>query len=323
MNTALTMQVVEVAELAAIAAAKWNGRGDKMAADQAATEAMREAFNNIDFSGRIVIGEGERDEAPMLFIGEELGRGGEAIDIAVDPLEGTNLCAYNRPNALTTIAIAPKGALLFAPDTYMWKLAAGPKCVGSSVHIDASPAENIAAVAECLGIPVDEVNVCVLLRDRHKELIKEVRATGARVRLIDDGDVFGSIAAAVPDTGIDLYLGSGGSPEGVLAAAGLKAIGGVFMGRLDFTLDPHGEQKRERALKMAAVDIDAPLTMDLLVSSNDTAFIATGVTDGEMLCGVSSQGSSITTQSIIMNSADQTVRIITNTRRGEQGTIHF
>lgn len=322
MNTALTMQVLEVSELAAIAAAEWNGRGNKDAADQAATEAMRTAFNAIEFSGRIVIGEGERDEAPMLFIGEELGQGGEAVDIAVDPLEGTNLCAMNRSNALTTIAIAPKGALLFAPDTYMWKIAAGPECIART-HIDASPAQNVAIVADCLGKPINEVNVCILLRNRHKDLIEAVRATGARVRLIDDGDVFGAIAAAVPGTGIDLYLGSGGSPEGVLAAAGLKAIGGMFMGRLDFTLDPHGEEKRQRALKTATVDIDAPLSMDLLVSSNEAAFIATGVTDGEMLHGVRKSGGSITTQSIIMNSADKTVRFITTTRRGKQGTVRF
>lgn len=322
MDVSLTMQVLEVAELAAIAAAEWKGRGNKNAADQAATEAMRSAFNAIDFSGRIVIGEGERDEAPMLFIGEELGTGGVAIDIAVDPLEGTNLCAGNRPNALTTIAIAPKGALLFAPDSYMWKIAAGASCVGR-VHIDAPPAQNIAAVADCLGKPLTEVNVCILLRDRHKELIEKVRSTGARVQLIDDGDVFGAIAAAVPNTGVDLYLGSGGSPEGVLAAAGLKAIGGMFMGRLDFSLDPHGAEKRERALKTATVDIDAPLTMDLLVSSDETAFIACGVTDGEMLRGVSTSGNSITTHSIIMSSADKTVRFVTNIRRGEAGVIHF
>jgi len=322
MNTALIMQVLEVAELAAIAAADWNGRGDKLAADQAATEAMREAFNSIAFSGKIVIGEGERDEAPMLYIGEKVGLGGDAFDLAVDPLEGTNLCATNRPDALTAIAIAPKGALLYAPDTYMWKVAAGPGCLGR-VHVDAPPLQNVTAVADCLDKPISEVNVCILKRDRHKELIQGVRATGCRVQLIDDGDLFGSIAAAVPDTGIDLYLGCGGSPEGVQAAAGLKAIGGVFMGRLDFSIDPHGEEKRARALKTASVDIDAPLTMDLLVSGNDAAFIACGVTDGRMLKGVSFLGGSVTTQSIIMNSFDKTVRMVTNTRRGETGTIHF
>jgi len=316
------MQVLEVAELAAMAAAKWNGRGDNAAADHAATEAMREAFNSIAFSGRIVIGEGERDEAPMLYIGEEVGLGGDPVDIAVDPLEGANLCASNRPGALTTIAIAPKGALLFAPDTYMWKVAAGSACLGR-VHVDAPPIQNVAAVADCLDKPVQEVNVCILKRDRHKDLVQAVRATGARVLLIEDGDVFGAIASAVPGTGIDLYLGSGGSPEGVQAAAGLKAIGGVFMGRLDFSLDPHGVENRERALKTASVDIDAPLTMDLLVSSSDAAFIACGVTDGSMLKGVNTSGGSITTQSIIMNSADKTVRIVTNTRRGDHGTIHF
>ncbi|MDR3307695.1 MAG: class II fructose-bisphosphatase [Coriobacteriales bacterium] len=318
MNISRIMQILNVAEVAAIAAAEWNGKGDKVAADQAATTAMRDAFNEIDFSGRIVIGEGERDEAPMLFIGEELGRGGEEIDIAVDPLEGTNLCAYNRPNALTTIAVAPKGALLFAPDTYMDKLAAGPACVGA-VHIDHTPAQNVAAVAQALGKPVSDVNVCILLRDRHEELITAVRATGARVRLIDDGDVFGAIATAVPGTGIDLYLGSGGAPEGVLACAGLKAIGGAFMGRFQF----RSPEERARAQKTAALDLDDVLTMDKLVRTTDAAFIASGVTDGEMVAGVSHAGGSITTTSIIMNAADKTVRFVKTIRRGDGGTVRF
>ena len=322
MNSTLTMQVLEVAELAAIAASSWTGRGNRMAADEAATKAMHEAFNAMDFSGRIVIGEGEHDEASLLYVGEELGRGGESIDIALDPLEGTNLCAMNRPDALTAVAIAPKGSLLFVPDTYMWKVAASSACVGR-IHVDAPPAQNIAAVADCLGKPVSEVDVCILLRDRHRELIEAVHTSGARVQLIDDGDIFGSIAAAVPDTGIDLYLGSGGSPEGVLAAAGIKAIGGVFMGRMDFSLDPNGAEKRELALKTVAVNIDAPLTVDLLVSGKDAAFIACGVTNGKMLKGVNRSGGSITTQSIIMDSATKTVRFVTNTRRGEHGTIHF
>jgi fructose-1,6-bisphosphatase class II len=320
------MQVLEVAEVAAIEAAMWNGRGDKVAADRAATEAMRQAFNGIDFSGRIVIGEGERDEAPMLYIGEELGRGGEEIDIAVDPLEGTNLCAYNRPNALTTIAIAPRGALLFAPDTYMNKLAAGPALQGR-LHIDRPPAENVQLVAEALDKPADEVNVCILLRDRHKALIQAVRETGARVRLIDDGDVFGAIATAVPDTGIDLYLGSGGSPEGVLAAAGLKAIGGFFQGRFDFGSDEKAADKRARAEQMVKgtdIDLDGVLERDALVRSGDAAFIACGVTDGEMLAGVHRDRSgAITTTSIIMNAADQTVRFVRNTRRGTSGVVRF
>ncbi|NPD32643.1 class II fructose-bisphosphatase [Eggerthellaceae bacterium zg-997] len=322
MEAARIMEVLEVAELAAQASAAWNGRGDKVAADQAATTAMRDAFNRMAFSGRIVIGEGERDEAPMLFIGEELGQGGEQIDIAVDPLEGTNLCAYNRPNALCTIAIAPRGALLFAPDTYMQKIAVGPAAAGA-VHIDAPVADNVSAVAAALGKRVEDVCVCVLDRERHAQLIAEVRATGARIRLIDDGDVFGAIATAVPGTGIDLYLGSGGAPEGVLAAAGLKAIGGTFMGRLRFDLDPHGAEKRARAERTAQVDLDAVLSMDDLVRSDDAAFIACGVTDGEMLRGVSRADGSVTTECVVMNAADRTVRFVRTCHRGERGLVRF
>lgn len=318
MQSAKIMEILHVAEEAAIASAKWNGRGDKHAADQAATEAMRKAFNNIAFSGRIVIGEGERDEAPMLYIGEEVGTGGDEIDIAVDPLEGTNLCAYNRANSLTTIAIAPKGSLLFAPDTYMNKIAAGAQCVGK-VHIDNTPAENIEAVAKALGKEVSEVVVCILDRDRHQEMIAAVRATGARIRLIDDGDVFGAIATAVPGTGIDLYMGSGGAPEGVLACTGLKAIGGTFMGRFNF----RSEEERARAEKTAQVDLDGVLTMDMLVRSDDAAFIACGVTDGEMVSGVSFEDGSVTTESVLMNAADKTVRFIKTCRRGENGAIRF
>ncbi|MCL2137356.1 MAG: class II fructose-bisphosphatase [Coriobacteriia bacterium] len=334
MQTALIMQVLDVAERAAIAAAAYNGRGDKYTADQVATEAMRAAFNAIPFAGRIVIGEGERDEAPMLFIGEQVGAAwadpehiaqAEFFDIAVDPLEGTNLCAANKPNALTNIAIAPEGALLHAPDTYMWKIAAGAAAAATNLlHIDKPAAENIRIVAEALGKPVEEVNVCILLRDRHEALIADVYASGARVRLIDDGDVFGAIAAAVPGTGIDLYLGAGGAPEGVLAATGLLAIGGFFMGKLDFTLDKDGVQKRARAEATANIDIDAPLPMESLVQSNDVAFIATGVTNGEMLAGVQFDASgSVTTSSVVMNAADSSVRFIHNTRRGASGVIRF
>jgi fructose-1,6-bisphosphatase class II len=262
----------------------------------------------------------------MLYIGEELGCGGEKIDIAVDPLEGTNLCAYNRPNALTTIAVAPRGALLFAPDTYMNKIAAGPALKGK-LHIDNSPAENVRAVAEALGKPASEVNVCILLRDRHKTLIQAVRDTGARVRLIDDGDVFGAIATAVPGTGIDLYLGSGGSPEGVLAATGLKAIGGFFQGRFDFGSDEKAVDKRRRAEEMVtgtSIDLDGVLEQDMLVRSDDAAFIACGVTDGEMVSGVRiNEGGSITTHAIVMNASDRTVRFVKNTRRGESGVVRF
>jgi fructose-1,6-bisphosphatase class II len=332
MQTALIMDILRVAEEAAIAAASFNGRGDKHAADEAATKAMRQAFNSIDFAGRVVIGEGERDEAPMLFIGEELGRAWESLaapseqyDIAVDPLEGTNLCAYNRPNALTTIAIAPQGALLYAPDTYMWKLAAGAQAAQhGQLDIDKPPSENVKIVARALGKAIEEVNVCILLRDRHEQLISEVRQTGARIWLIDDGDVFGAIATAIPGTGIDLYMGSGGAPEGVLAATGLKAIGGFFVGRLDFTLDKDGVTKRERAQATANIDLDAPLGMDTLVRSNQAVFIASGVTDGEMLAGVKIDSSgSICVSSVVMSAVDSSVRFIRTIHRGETGVIKF
>lgn len=305
MQQSRIMEVARVAELAAIAASDWIGRGQKDLADQAAVTAMRDAFNDMDFSGRIVIGEGERDEAPMLFIGEEVGRGGEEIDIAVDPLEGTNLCAYNQPNSLTTIAIAPRGSLLFAPDTYMNKIAAGPKCVGK-VHIDATPQENVRAVAEALGKPVSEVNVCILDRERHQDIIAGVREAGARVRLISDGDVFGAIATAVPGTGIDLYLGAGGAPEGVLACTGLRAIGGFFMGRFQFRSD----EERERASKTAGVDLDGVLTMDTLVRTDNACFVACGVTDGEMVSGVKRVNGLLQTECVIMNALDKTVRFM-------------
>ena len=318
MQAVRIMEILKVAEDAAIACFDWIGKGDKIAADQAATTAMRNALNEIDFSGRIVIGEGERDEAPMLYIGEELGRGGEEIDIAVDPLEGTNLCASNKANALTAIAIAPRGALLFAPDTYMLKIAAGPECLGK-IHIDNKPEENVRAVAEALEKPVSEVTVCILDRDRHKDLIQAVYKSGARVRLIDDGDVFGAIATAIPGTGIDLYMGSGGAPEGVLACVGLKAVGGIFMGRFRFRSD----DERARAEKTAEVDLDGVLTMDMLVRSDDAAFLATGVTNGEMVSGVSMAGGSVTTESIVMNAQDKTVRFIKTCRRGEHGVVSF
>ncbi len=318
MQESHVMDVLRVAQKAAIAAADWNGRGDKVSADQAATTAMREAFNEMDFSGRIVIGEGERDEAPMLYIGEELGRGGEKIDIAVDPLEGTNLCAYNRPNALTTIAIAPRGGLLFAPDTYMNKIAAGPACKGL-VHIDKSPEENVRAVAKALGKDVREVNVCILLRDRHEGLIQAVRETGARVRLIDDGDVFGAIATAVDHTGIDLYMGAGGSPEGVLACAGLKAVGGEFQGRFQWRT----EEERQRALATAEVDVDGLLTMDDLVRTDDVAFIACGVTDGEMVKGVKITSDYVSTDAVVMSASSNSVQFIKTISRTGEGSISF
>lgn len=317
------MEIQAVAEAAALASAQWIGKGDKVAADQAATEAMREAFNAMNFSGRIVIGEGERDEAPMLFIGEELGRGGEEIDIAVDPLEGTNLCAYDRPASWCTIACAPRGALLYAPDTYMWKVAGGPACKGV-ISIEKTPRENVEAAARALNKAVEDITVCILERDRHQDIINELHEVGCRVKTIDDGDVYWCIATALPNSGVDLVMGAGGSPEAVLSATGLKAIGGEISCRLGFDADPHGEEKRARAEKMSDIDLDAALSMDDLVSSDDAMFVGCGVTDSELLEGVHVyDDGTITTECLILNASDQSVRIIKTCHRGDHGAVRI
>lgn len=305
MRNTRIVEMLEVTEAAALAAGRWMGRGDKMAADHAAVEAMRKAFDELDISGEIVIGEGERDEAPMLYIGEKVGAGGEPIDIAVDPLEGTNLTAYGQPNSLAVLAFGPKGTLLNAPDTYMWKVATGPQAF-DAVHIDASPTENVKNVAAALKRPVEDLVVCILERERHNDLIAEVRQAGARIRLITDGDVFGAVATAIEGTGIHLYMGAGGAPEGVLAATAMRCIGGCFMGRFQF----RSEEERERAQKMSKCDIDGVLTMDCLVNTDEAAFIATGVTDGEMLRGVKYFGQGARTHSVAMDNKTGTVRFI-------------
>jgi fructose-1,6-bisphosphatase class II len=305
MRTTRIVEMLEVTEAAALAAGRWMGRGDKVAADQAATEAMRSALNALDIDGEIVIGEGERDEAPMLYIGEKVGRGGEPIDIAVDPLEGTNLTAYGQPNSLAVLAFGPKGTLLHAPDTYMWKIATGP-AAADAIHIDASPTENVRNVARALNRPVEDIVVCILDRDRHKDLIAEVRAAGARIRLISDGDVFGAVATAIEGTGIHLYMGAGGAPEGVLAAAAMRCIGGGFMGRFAF----RSPEERARAEGMTLCDLDGVLDMDCLVNTDEAAFIATGVTDGEMLRGVKYFGQGARTHSIAMENKTGTVRFV-------------
>lgn len=305
MRNTRIVEMLEVTEAAALAAARWMGKGDKHSADRAAVEAMREAFDILEISGEIVIGEGERDEAPMLYIGEKVGGGGEPIDIAVDPLEGTNLTAYGQPNSLAVLAFGPKGTLLNAPDTYMWKIATGPAAAGA-VHIDATPTENVRNVAKALNRPVEDIVVCVLDRERHADLIAEVRQTGARIRLISDGDVFGAVATSIEGTGIHLYMGAGGAPEGVLAAAAMKCIGGTFMGRFGFRND----EERARAEKMARCDIDGVLDMDCLVNTDEAAFIATGVTDGEMLRGVKYFGQGARTHSVAMDGKTGTVRFI-------------
>ncbi|MEO1188669.1 MAG: class II fructose-bisphosphatase, partial [Pseudomonadota bacterium] len=274
--------MVRVTEKAAIAAEALAGRGDEKAADAAAVDAMRTAFNQVDFQGRVVIGEGERDEAPMLYIGEEVGTGkGPAIDIALDPLEGTTLTAKAMANALAVLAIAPRGGLLFAPDTYMDKIAIGPGYEAGIIDLDASPAENIAAMAKAKGVDVSEMTACVLDRPRHAEIIESLRGVGARVHLISDGDVAGVINTTNPSTGIDLYVGSGGAPEGVLAAAALKCVGGQMQGRLVFRND----DERRRADRTGITDYDKKYDLHEL-ASGETVFCATGVTKGGLVDGV-------------------------------------
>lgn len=305
MRSTRIVEMLEVTEAAALAAGRWMGKGDKHAADDAAVEGMRGAFNCVEIDGTVVIGEGERDEAPMLYIGEKVGAGGEEIDIAVDPLEGTNLTADGQSNSLAVLAFGPKGSLLHAPDTYMKKVAVGPDAF-TAVHIDASATENVRNVAAALKRPVEDLVVCILLRDRHEELIREVRAAGARIRLITDGDVFGAVATAIEGTGIHLYLGTGAAPEGVLAATAMKCIGGCFMGRFEW----RSPEEKARAVEMGTPCIDDILTMDTLVSTDEAAFIATGVTDGEMLRGVKYFGGGARTNSVAMDAKSKTVRFI-------------
>ena len=305
MRSTRIVEMLEVTEAAALAAGRWMGKGDKHAADDAAVEGMRAAFNDVEIEGTIVIGEGERDEAPMLFVGEKVGKGGEKIDIAVDPLEGTNLTAYGQSNSLAVLAFGPNGTLLHAPDTYMNKVAVGPDAA-DAVHIDASPTENVRNVAKALKRDVGDLVVCILDRERHIELIKEVREAGARIRLITDGDVFGAVATAIEGTGIHLYLGIGAAPEGVLACAAMKCIGGTFMGRFAW----RNPAEKARAVEMGTPNIDGVLDMDCLVDTDEAAFIATGVTDGEMLRGVKYFGHGARTNSVAMDAKTKTVRFI-------------
>ncbi|MCY0095157.1 class II fructose-bisphosphatase [Hoeflea ulvae] len=303
----LTLEIARVTERAAVAAARLRGRGDEMAADQVAVDAMRQELNRLPIDGTVVIGEGERDEAPMLYIGEEVGtRDGAKVDIALDPLEGTTICAKNLPNSLAVIAIAEKGSLLYAPDVYMEKIAIGPGYPANTVSLDASPTENIHAVARAKGVSVAEVTACILDRPRHARLIEEVRATGAAIRLIGDGDVAGVIHTTDPDeTGIDIYIGIGGAPEGVLAAAALRCIGGQMQGRLQLNT----EEKIARAAKMGISDPHRLYTMEDM-ARGDVLFAATGVTDGNMLQGVRFTRDAIITHTIVMRSSSRTVREI-------------
>ena len=303
----LTLEIARVTERAAVAAARLRGRGDEKAADQVAVDAMRQELNRLPIDGTVVIGEGERDEAPMLYIGEEVGtKDGAAVDIALDPLEGTTICAKNLPNSLAVIAIAEKGSLLYAPDVYMEKVAIGPGYPPNTVALDASPTDNVHAVAKAKGVAAHEITVCILDRPRHAKLIEEVRATGAAIRLIGDGDVAGVIHTTDPDeTGIDLYIGIGGAPEGVLAAAALRCIGGQMEGRLQLNTP----EKIARAAKMGITDPTKIYRMEEM-AQGDVLFSATGVTDGNLLAGVKFARDAISTHTIVMRSSSKTVREI-------------
>ena len=301
----LSLGLARVSEAAAIAASRLIGRGDETAADAAATEAMRAQLNMLDIRGTVVIGEGERDEAPMLWIGEEVGSGkGDEVDIALDPLEGTTLTAKALPNALTVVALGPRRSMLHAPDVYMDKLAIGPGYAEGLLDLDMPPAERIRVFAQAKGCSPDEVNVCILERPRHAELIAEVRSTGAAIKLITDGDVAGVMHCAQPEeTGIDMYMGSGGAPEGVLAAAALKCMGGQLQGRLLF----RNEDEVARARRAGIEDLNAKYTRDDMIRA-DVLFAATGVTNGSILRGARRVGAYLETETLLMRSRTGSVR---------------
>jgi fructose-1,6-bisphosphatase II / sedoheptulose-1,7-bisphosphatase len=322
LDRVLVLEMVRVTENAAIACSKLIGRGDEKAADAAAVEAMRDALNQLDFDGTVVIGEGERDEAPMLYIGEKVGRGhletgvgsGPKIDIALDPLEGTTITAKAGPNALAVLAISEEGRLLNAPDTYMDKIAVGPGYPAGVIDLRKSPTENVKSVAAAKGVQPHELMVCVLDRPRHEALIAELRGLGCGIMLIPDGDVAGVIATTNPDTGIDLYIGSGGAPEGVLAAAALRCVGGQMQGKLIF----RNEDEKGRARRWGIKDLDRVYLLEEL-ASGDVIFAATGVTDGSLLKGVKRRRDGvITTQSVVMRASSGTIRWVDGEHRAHR-----
>ncbi|MDB5667635.1 MAG: glpX [Alphaproteobacteria bacterium] len=322
LDRVLVLEMVRVTEAAAVAASHLIGRGDEKAADHAAVEAMREALNQLDFDGTVVIGEGERDEAPMLFIGERVGARRDDptaahIDIALDPLEGTTITAKAGPNALAVLAIAEQGCLLNAPDVYMDKLAIGPGYPEGTIDLDKSASDNVRAIAAAKGVQPNEIVACVLDRTRHAELIAELRGLGCGINLIPDGDVAGVIAVTDPDTGIDVYMGQGGAPEGVLAAAALRCVGGQFQGRLVFRND----DERARAARWGVQDLDRIYQLNDL-AKGDVIFAATGVTDGSLLEGVKRRGGCVTTESVVMRASTGTVRWVKGEHRKEPG-LHF
>ncbi len=301
----LALELVRVTEAAALAASRWMGRGDKNSADGAAVDAMRRAFDTVQISGTVVIGEGEMDEAPMLYIGEKIGAGGPEVDIAVDPLEGTSITAKGGPNAMAVVALAERGGFLHAPDIYMDKIAVGPGLPEGVVDLDESVERNLRELARAKSRDVSDLVVCILDRDRHKEIIAQCRAAGARIMLIPDGDVAGVVATTQPETGVDLYLGSGGAPEGVLAAAALRCTGGQMQGRLMF----EDESQVARAREMGITDPARKYGL-LDMARGEVMFAASGVTSGAMLRGVRRFGEGAVTHSIVMRSKSGTVRYV-------------
>jgi fructose-1,6-bisphosphatase II len=305
MDRNLALELVRVTEAAAIASARLMGRGDRHKADQVAVDAMRKLLNSMEIRGTVVIGEGERDEAPMLYIGEKVGSGdGPEVDLALDPLEGTNLCALGSPNSISVIALAEKGKFLHAPDTYMNKIAVGPDGVGC-IDITKSPTHNLQALAKAKKCSVQDLTVVILDRPRHERLIAEVRENGARIKLISDGDVSAAMATCFKESGVDLLVGSGGAPEGVIAAAALRCIGGDMQGQLNFRND----DEKARAKKMGVTDFDKVYSLNEL-AADEVMFAATGVTNGDFLKGVHFFGGGCTTQSVVMRSKTKTIRYI-------------
>ncbi len=312
MDRNLALEVVRVTEAAALASARLMGRGDEDGADRAAVEAMRRAFNDLAIDGEVVIGEGERDEAPMLFIGERVGRrepGAIELEIAVDPLEGTALCASGAPNAISVVAMGEKGKLLRAPDTYMEKIAVGPGARGA-VDLRLSPTENLRRIADATGKYVEDLTVVILERPRHERLVAEVRAAGARIKLIGDGDVAGAINTCFPETGVDVLMGVGGAPEGVVSAAALRCVGGDMQGRLVF----RSEAEKARARAMGVVDLERVMTAEELAGGN-VMVSATGVTNGDFLRGVRFTGDGARSHSVVMRSKTGTIRYIETVHR--------
>ncbi|MBI3872404.1 MAG: class II fructose-bisphosphatase [candidate division Zixibacteria bacterium] len=306
MDRNLGLEMVRVTEAAALASARWLGKGDKNAADQAAVKAMRSVFSDVEFDGTVVIGEGERDEAPMLYIGEKVGTGRPPqVDIALDPLECTNSVAFARPNALAVVAVGRHGHFLHAPDTYMEKIAVGEKA-RDAIDLNLTPAENLQHIADALGIPLENLTVVILDRDRHEPLIRQVRTAGCRIQLIPDGDVSAAIATALPDTGVDVLMGIGGAPEGVLAAAALRCVGGAMQARLRL----RNQQEAERARAMGVTDLDRIYTESDLARGDTIMFAATGVTNGDLLRGVQFAHEGAVTHSIVMRSNTRTIRFI-------------